>query len=154
MKMRPCRQSTRVRHAIARRAAIERRCPELPSGKLAGTQQARLVRDEIENLLAIPDVIAAGENFDAGGQQFLDEPRRDAETRGGVFAVGDHQVQLLARDQIRDALDDDAPSRRAYDVSDEKNAHELMLAREVQRAKRQSAEKKMERSTSPCGARS
>ena len=40
------------------------------------------------------------------------------------FAIGDDQIQVLVRNHICDALHNNAPARRAYDVSDEKNAHE------------------------------
>ena len=64
-------------------------------GKIGGPQQARLMRNEIEDFLAVPDVIAAGENLDAGAQQFFDDARSDAEAGSGILAVGDHQIKLL-----------------------------------------------------------
>ena len=49
--------------------------------------------------------------------------RRDPEAGGGVFAVGDHQVDLALRDEVGQAVANDLPARRTNDVSDEKNAH-------------------------------
>jgi hypothetical protein len=37
------------------------------------------VREIIQDLFAVPDVISAGEDFDAAGEQFLGDARRDAE---------------------------------------------------------------------------
>ena len=39
-------------------------------------------------------MVAAGEDFDAAGEQFLGDARRDAEAGGGIFAVGDAEIDF------------------------------------------------------------
>jgi hypothetical protein len=44
--------------------------------------------------------------------------------RRGVLAVGDHQVDLALRDNIRQPVLHHPPAGRTHNVSDEKYAHE------------------------------
>src|SRR5277367_3941389 len=92
-------------------------------GKIRGADQPRLVREKIENLLAVPDVIAAGDDFRSGREYFFGEARSDAETGCGIFAVGDAQVYGAFRDDIREAVMDDFSSGRADNISDKENLH-------------------------------
>ena len=123
-----------VRRAVARCAAVHA-AAGAALGKICGAQQARLVRDEIDDFLAVPDVIAAGENGDAGAEQLLGEARRDAEAGGGVLAIGDDQVQLLVGDHVGQALGDDPAAGRTDNVSDEKNPHDRMYTESRKRPK-------------------
>jgi hypothetical protein len=68
-------------------------------------------------------VIAAGKDFDAGMKEFVGEARSDTETGGGVFAVGDAQINLLLGEDVREPIVNDAAAGRANDVADEENAH-------------------------------
>ena len=95
-------------------------------GKIGGSQQARLVRDKIENFFAVPTVIAAGEHVDAVLQQFLRNTRGDAESRGGVFAVGNDQVDVLVLDEVGEPVTNNLAAGRPHDVADEENAHETL----------------------------
>jgi len=47
-----------------------------PPGIVGWAQQARLLREVFEDLLAIPDVVATGENLDAEPEEFLNEPTK------------------------------------------------------------------------------
>ena len=107
-----------VGYALARCAA-EEPASGRGGGKIRGPQQSRLARDEIQNLLAIPDVVSARKHFDPRGEQLLGEPRRDAEAGSGVLAVGDHQIGLFVADDVLQALDHDSTAGRAHDVPDE-----------------------------------
>ena len=79
-------------------------------------------------------------------QELFHDSRSDAEAGGGIFAIGDYQVQPLLGDEVGYAVHGDAPSRRADDIPDKKNAHAS--------SPQKHSDKKMEWSTSPCGARS
>src|SRR5277367_543400 len=92
-------------------------------GKIRGADQPRLVREKIENLLAVPDVIAAGDDFRSGREYLFGEARSDAETGCSLFAVGDAQVYGALRDDIREAVMDDFASGRADNISDKENLH-------------------------------
>ena len=69
------------------------------------------MREKLHNLLAVPDVVSAGDHFDARGEQFLGDARRDAEAGGGIFAVGDAQIDLALREDIREAVVHDLAAR-------------------------------------------
>src|SRR4029077_18739765 len=64
------------------RAAGERPASGRAFRKIAGSQQAQLVRHVLVNFLAGPTVVSAGEDVDTHAQQFVGEARRDAEARG------------------------------------------------------------------------
>ena len=96
------------------------------------------MRDVLEDFLAVPDMVAPGKHFHAGGEQLFDETRCDTEAGGGVLAIGNHQIHFLLRDDVGKAFPDDLPAGRTDDISNEKDAHKS----------------KMERTAWPCGARS
>ena len=81
------------------------------------------MRHIFEDFFAVPAVVAAGEDVDAVVKQFVGQSRGDAEAGGGVFAVGDDQVDLPLRDDVGQAIADDLASWRADDVTDEEYAH-------------------------------
>ena len=87
--------------------------------EICRTNQARLVWKKIENFLAIPDVVSAGNHFGAGGEYFFRQARCDPETRRGIFAVSDAQVQAALRNDVRQAVVDNFPAGRSDDVADE-----------------------------------
>jgi len=92
-------------------------------GKIRGAQEARFMGQIVEDFAAVPTVIAAGEDVDAVVEEFVGEARGDAETGGGIFAVGDDQIDFLLSDDVGEALADDVASRGANDVTDEENTH-------------------------------
>ena len=62
------RAALQIQHGVAHsvfRAADVKAAARRALGKIRGAQQARLVRKKLHDLLAIPDVIAAGDDFDA-----------------------------------------------------------------------------------------
>ena len=92
-------------------------------GKIRRPQQARLVRQVVQNFFAVPAMISAGQHVDAILQQLVRQPRRDPESRRGVLPVGDHQVDLPLRHDIRQPVAYDQPSRRSHNVSHKQYAH-------------------------------
>src|SRR6185437_189893 len=120
----PLQVQHRVADSATRRANVKP-APWRARRKVRRTQQARLMRQVIEDFLAVPDVISAGKHFRARGEKIVGQPWRDAKTRSGVFAIDDGEIDLLLRDDIREMVVHDAPAGRAYDVSYKKNSHEL-----------------------------
>ena len=84
-------------------------------------QQPRLGLDERHNLFPVPDVIASGDDGNAGPQQIDRDFRRDASPGGGVLAVHDDEIDRIFLLQFRQAGDDRAAARLADDVAEEKN---------------------------------
>ncbi len=69
-------------------------------------------------------MVAASEDLDAHAKQLVGETRRDAEARGGVFAVGNDKIYLALQHDIREPVTYDLPARRTNDITDEEYAHE------------------------------
>ncbi len=65
------------------------------------------MREKIQDLLAVPDVIAAGDYFDAAGEEVLGDSRRNAEAGSGIFAVGDAEVDLALGEDVREPVVND-----------------------------------------------
>jgi hypothetical protein len=103
------------------RAAHEEAAAGRAIRKIRGTQQARFVREKIEDLFAVPDVIAAAQDFDAGGEKLFGEARSDAEAGSGIFAIGDAEVDLALLEDVVEAVVDDFAAGRADDVTDEED---------------------------------
>jgi len=80
------------------------------------------VREELDDLPSIPDVIAAGDHLNAHREQVLHDARRNTESGRRIFAVGDAQIDLPLGQDIPKAVVDDLASGRADNVSDEKDS--------------------------------
>ena len=104
------------------RAADEQAAPRQAIREIGGAQETRLVREKLDNLPAVPDVIPAGDHFDSQGEQVLNDTRSDAETGSGIFTIGDAQIDLPLRQDIPKAVVDDLAPRRTYDVSDKEDS--------------------------------
>ena len=63
-------------------------------------------------------MVAAGEDFDAAGEQFVGDARRDAEAGGGIFAVGDAEIDFALGEDVREPVVNDLAAGRADDVAD------------------------------------
>ena len=99
-------------------------------------QQLRLPRDVVEDFLLVPDVIAGGHDVDAVPEDGIGNVAGDAEARGRVLDVGDHEVDVALLDERRDGPLRDLASRLAEDVSDEQDAHVSRPARECESRRR------------------
>jgi hypothetical protein len=100
-------------HAAARRARRHVHRPEEP----------RLFVKVRQDFLLVPDVVAAGHHVHAVLEEVVGDVRRDAEPGRRVLDVGDHQIDLLMRDQRGEASAHQLPSRLADDVADEQEAN-------------------------------
>src|SRR5205823_9445634 len=56
------------------------------------SQQTRLLREEVEDLLLVPGVVAGRDDREPHLIQFMGQLRRDSETPRHVFPVPDHQI--------------------------------------------------------------
>ena len=66
----------------------------------------------VDDLALVPDVIAGGDDINAEFEQLFGYLRCDAEAAGGVFAVGDGEVDAVLLLQFRQTLvNDGAPGR-------------------------------------------
>ena len=68
-------------------------------------------------------MVAAGDDVDAVREQVVGDFGSDAEAGGGIFAVGDDEVDLAVRDEVGQAIADDLAAGRTDDVTDEEYAH-------------------------------
>src|SRR5437868_4016097 len=75
--------------------------------------------EELDELALIPNVIAGGENFDSKSQQLGCYGRRQAETGGSIFSVGDDQIDRALLDEIGNPFGDKVTARTAEDVTNE-----------------------------------
>ena len=96
----PSRQAIADRHAVAR----------FDDGPIAadgfGRQvgrldDVRLVFEDRVDLFAAIDVVAERDGVDAGADQLAIDGRREAGAAGGVFGVGDDEVEVVLGDQGR-----------------------------------------------------
>src|SRR5258708_21282836 len=94
-----------------------------PGGEVRRTQQLRLARDVIEDLLLVPDVIPRRHRVDAVAEDGVGDIPGDAEAGGGVLDVGDDEVQRLLFDERGHGAARDLAPRLAEDVADEKDTH-------------------------------
>jgi hypothetical protein len=104
-------------------------------------------------------VIAAGDYFDPACKKVFGDARRDAETGGGVFAVGDAEVNFALRQNVCEPVVNDPAARRAYDVANEKDFQTRTFPRKIRSldSLRSPGTAMLvalkERSTRPCAAR-
>src|SRR5260221_6887021 len=68
-------------------------------------------------------MVAGGDGVHAAAKQFLGDVRRDAVAAGGIFAVGDDDVETVRLSQLGQEFLDRAPAWRPDDVADEQNFH-------------------------------
>ena len=88
-----------------------------------GPQQAALLGDVAEDVFLVPDVVSGGDDVDAEAQQVLRGVGGDAETAGGVLAVGDGQVDVVRLLHLAQKERERLAPRLADDVADEQDLH-------------------------------
>ena len=74
------------------------------------------MRKELENFLAIPNMISASQNFGACSKQFLSQPRRDPKPRRRVLSIRDAQIHVMLLERIGQPIVNDLPPRRSNNV--------------------------------------
>jgi hypothetical protein len=87
---------------------------------IRGAEQAGLAGEIVVDLALVPDVVAAGEDVEAVAEQLVGELRGDAEPAGGVFGVGDAEVDFFGLDDVFEVARDKAPPGGGEDVTYEK----------------------------------
>jgi hypothetical protein len=98
------------------------------------------MRKELQNFLAIPDVIAARQNFSARSEQFLSQPWRDPEARCGILAIGDAQIHVMLLERVGQAIVNDLPAGTSYDIAYKEDPH-VTLHSKIRHAARATARK-------------
>ena len=99
----------------------DRPCPGRAGRIIERPQETRLGFKERLNLLAIPNMVAGGDDRSARPQQIDGDPRCNAATGGGVFAVYDDEIERPALLQIWQTGDDGVATWFAHDVAKKKN---------------------------------
>lgn len=112
-----------VDHAHFSFGRLQYNCPRpgRPGRIIERTQETRLGFEERLNLLAIPNMIAGGDDRSARTQQFDGDPRRDAATGGCVLTIYDDKIERPALLQIWQTRDDGVATRLSDDVAKKKN---------------------------------
>jgi len=111
-------------HAEAHAVALDRAyaVAGLAAQEVDRPQYPRLRVQVGVHLAPVVGVVAEGDRIDAGGDQLIGEPGRDAQAAGDVLAVGDHERGLIALAQERQALQQRAPADAPDDVAHEQDA--------------------------------
>jgi len=78
----------------------------------------------LDQLFLVPDVVAGGDDVGAKVEEFFSERGRDAEAAGGVFAVDDGEVDLVAFAHMRQMFADDPAPGTSEDITYEEDFHE------------------------------
>ena len=86
-------------------------------GVIDRAQQARLGVDEGGEIFLVPDVVAGGDDRDAGAQEVDGDPRRDAAAPGGVLAIDDDEIDAALLFPDRDRVDDGPAARLANNIA-------------------------------------
>ncbi len=94
--------------------------PGRARGIIERAQEARLGVDVGHDLLAIPDVVAAGDDGNTGAQKVDRDFRRDAASGGSVLAIHDDEINGMLALQLRQPGDDCVAARFTDDVAEEK----------------------------------
>ncbi len=81
-------------------------------------QKARLLRKVFVNLAFVPDVIAGGEDVHAIAEQLLGQRWSNPESPGGVFTVGDGQMDIFGSYDFADIPGDQTAADGRKDVTD------------------------------------
>jgi hypothetical protein len=86
-------------------------------------QKAFFVGEQFHDFLLVPQMVAGGDDVHARGKNFPGGFGRDAGAAGGVFAVGDDEVERVLLAEFGNKFCNRAPARLSHDVADEKQFH-------------------------------
>ncbi len=81
------------------------------------------MRHVLKDLLAIPAMVAARDDLDAQVEKLFGDFRSDAKAGSGVFAIGNHQINLAVLDQVDKAFLNNLTPGKADNVADEQYSH-------------------------------
>jgi len=65
------------------------------SGVVERAEEARFGFDKRRHVFLVPRMVARGDDRDAATEEFDGEAARDAFASGGVFAIGDYEIDML-----------------------------------------------------------
>ena len=116
-------------HDLAAPAGVEhdRAAPGRAAGVVVRAQDAPLPVEQAHGLALVPDVIAAADDIDPGGENFLTDLFRDAEAAGRVLAVGDDEIDAELAAQARQVPGQRLAPGPADDISTEQEFHDGTL---------------------------
>ena len=77
----------------------------------------------LHDLALVPNMIAGGDDADALLEEFFGDLRGDTKSPGGIFAIGNDEIDAMLVDNFGEVLLDHGAARPAKDVADEQNAH-------------------------------
>jgi hypothetical protein len=81
------------------------------------------VGEQLGDLLLIPEMIAAGDDIDAGGKDFIGHLGCDARAPSGVFSIGDHDIDPMLESQHGDEDFHRPTTGFTHNVSDKQELH-------------------------------
>src|SRR5262249_21186177 len=85
--------------------------------------ESRLAIQQFEHFLLVPEMIAGSDHIDAGGKNLGGSVECDARAAGGIFAVGNNEIEVVLLAQFRHGFGHGAATWLAHDVANEKNLH-------------------------------
>ncbi len=88
------------------------------------------------HVLVVPDVVAGGDDVDAGVEQLFGHLGRDAETGGGVLAVANDEINLVFIPEAGQVFLNGLPAGPSNDVADHQDAHGLAVRLPIARTPR------------------
>jgi hypothetical protein len=86
-------------------------------------QKLRLARQIVQDFLLVPDMIPGSKYIQTQSEQFLGDRRRDTETAGCIFSIGDGQIDMVGLLDVLQMVGDDVTPRRGEDIADEEDVH-------------------------------
>ena len=89
-----------------------------PARIVGGTDNARISQDQRNLFLLVPDMVAAGQQMNALLEQLFGNFDRQAETTGGIFTVGDHNIDRVPVHQAVQLARQRLTTRLADNISD------------------------------------
>jgi hypothetical protein len=105
-------------HFDAAWGGVDTTSPPWGSRRIVGrTQQAHLLVDTGQHFLFVPNMVAGGNDIDPGIKEFPDRIGGDPETGGGIFAVGDNQINIVSVDQPAQTLAQGKSPRLPDDIT-------------------------------------
>lgn len=92
-------------------------------GVVVRAQELLLAGEHGHGLFLIEDVVATGEDIDAGTGEFTEDVGGDAEAACSVIDIDDDGVEIMLGAEFRDLVEDCIATGAAYDVATEKEFH-------------------------------
>ena len=109
------------------RVLDDRRAPPRRAGWVIGrADEARLALNEHQNFALIEGVVSERHGVDPGGEELLEDQLRETEAAGGVFPIGDDEIEIPPRPQDGRLLKHRGAARTPDNVPDEQEPHSAL----------------------------